>query len=1206
MAEVKLFRPERLTDNPDGGGLATATEVVDGQVNNLFDDISRIDRVNGELSLRKSFALAATADTELYSDLHAIVQAPPQDPRVSAVLFRTKSGANYLWDDERDGAKAQVERYLDESVISRMLPYDRQLQGQRTVLVYQRKEASLPEIGEVYALKNDTTGAIEFIKVQDIDHGVETFTDSNGDYQARVITMTISQPLTQEFGGSQPNRYFRLDDGKSVLRKTIASDAARYKGVVALAQDASIGDLSIKVESIFAQLVPAATSEVPITDAEPGGVVSLIPSRSDVLIVPTSEIDWSSGQKVYLPGAVVPGTLKYVEGINDRVRVSDDGMGNVFDVDTTVKVGVIDYLTGTISTTSSVFKYISSARWQPAAPVSKASLSYMIPVQVQNRGYVYVATLDPPPAPGSTVLSFRAQGRWYTMEDDGSGVLVGATGVGTGQVNFQTGAVQATLGALPDIGSVVIIAYGGNSEYEIRTADASIKPPEIRGTVEEGNVEPSTFSISWLSGGVTKTAADNGSGVLSGDGTGRVIYSTGEYVLRPTLLPDSNSEYGIDYESGATVQDTFTPSKLGGGELSLSISNYPVRPGSVLAEYTGTSEGHYANYTRSRRLTDDGAGHLVDEAGAQVVGSTINYTTGLITFDPDFNSYVPEAGVANVDSPIPGRVISSDNGRYYIEIPGEGEQRKILKAWENQIKLVPFVDGTVVTVHSKLDSVVDVAQTETAPAQSISVDFLPLVNNAIVPGGLLFAMGGQTYFDRNGILYRNLDADTGASTQTGTVDYGSGTAVITSWTGGLAPALTVKALLTIVAQLPLSSVAGRTPGSPLRPGTFYLQANRYRDGALITALADNNGNFSTGAIHGSIDVTTGAFSAAFGAYVLDSSLTTDDKAEPWYNAANVDADGYIWRPDEAVPGSVTFNCVVQVTLPQDPEIIKVNPVRLPSDGRVPILRPGDTLVIHDTQAVTFPGSLTDGQVVDLGRTELSSVAIYDANGLGISTDLFTADLAAGEVTMADPLDLGSYVEPLVGLHTVEDMALCTDAQITGDVILGQALTHGYTADNSLCSSALIMGDAQARYERLFAQATWTNVWSDTLIGSAPSSGAQYNDTTYPIQVLNRDAITQRWRLAFTSSIAFDIVGEEIGIVGTGTTSADVAPINPATGEPYFTLLAAGFGTGWGTGNNIRFNTIAAGAPMWCARTVLSGPATEQDDLIRLQLRWDKD
>jgi hypothetical protein len=40
-----------------------------------------------------------------------------------------------------------------------------------------------------------------------------------------------------------------------------------------------------------------------------------------------------------------------------------------------------------------------------------------------------------------------------------------------------------------------------------------------------------------------------------------------------------------------------------------------------------------------------------------------------------------------------------------------------------------------------------------------------------------------------------------------------------------------------------------------------------------------------------------------------------------------------------MPGTISFNCVIETALPQDPAIIKVNPVRLPTDGRVPIFAP---------------------------------------------------------------------------------------------------------------------------------------------------------------------------------------------------------------------------------------------------------------------------
>ena len=172
MTDIKLFEPQRLSDNPDGGGLATANEVVDGQLNNVFPDISRIDRTNGEVSLRKVFVKAEGDDVEVYSGVHAIVQQPPGDDRVSAVMFevRAANGGTW-WGSERADAQALLERYLDASVITRMIPYDRQLAGQRAVIVFQRPELALPDVGEVYVLTNETVNpvTVEFFRVQAVE-----------------------------------------------------------------------------------------------------------------------------------------------------------------------------------------------------------------------------------------------------------------------------------------------------------------------------------------------------------------------------------------------------------------------------------------------------------------------------------------------------------------------------------------------------------------------------------------------------------------------------------------------------------------------------------------------------------------------------------------------------------------------------------------------------------------------------------------------------------------------------------------------------------------------------------------------------------------------------------------------------------------------------------------------------------------------------
>lgn len=1202
MADIKLFRSERLTDNPDGGGLATSTVVVDGEVNNVFDDISRIDRVNGDLSLRKVFALADGANTDLYSGLHAIVAAPPLDPRVSAVIFRTRrtGSTQYAWGDERADAQAAVERYLDESVITRMVPYDRQLEGQLTVLVYQRPELALPEIGEVYALKDEAAGATEFVRVADIDHQVETFTDINGDYRVRVITLTITQPLSREFPGSQPNRFFNVDTNKSVLRRTIASDAARYKGVVRLAEDANVGDLTIKVESVFAQLVPAASSEVGVTDASPAGAEAVLEASEEEYGTPPASMDLVAASGIQLPVAAAfpvrlqwstggvyqeqeDGTFLYVSGAPEpgSYRVAPDRMSVIF--------------TGANSGTRTV-----RAFYRPAVVLGRSGFSWQVPVQIQNRGYVYVGTLRPPPEPGSTAIQFRALGRWYTLQDDGTGALVGDSGAGTGLVNFTTGSFNVSLGALPDVGSSVLANWAGSSEFEIRAGDVEIAVPAVRLTLDAGNCEPGSLGLAWESGGVPKAATDDGNGNLTGDGTGRVIYSTGEIVLYPTLLPDSASTLTATYDAGTTTEELFTPSKTG-SDLVLLLAGAPLREGSLQVQYSAFAEDFAGNHAQVvRTIRDNGAGGLVDENGP-VLGGSINYSSGALVVPADFVANMAQSVRSAFGQPLPSR--TSDPITGYLS-PLIRVQPWRIGTTRGDIA-ANFVNGTAVTVRYKADSTIDEALEEEYDLPPLQVDLTPRVRSQLVPRSLLFQLGTRTYYERGGTLYYGMSAVTGAGTSAGSIDYSTGVATLTSWEGGVAPAFNVLSLLTEVAPVPLAVVHGRTPGSPLRPGTFYIQANR-PDGTLVSGTADNNGVVTGPGVNGYVDVVTGVFGVGFGEYVLDSSLSPEEKAEPWYDAGSVDADGYVWRPAEILPGTVTFNCVVVTAAALDPEIIGVNPVRLPMDGRVPVLRRGDTLVISDPQPYELPDALEADQVVVLPRGNLASVALYDQDGLGVDPALYTLDRAAGELMMASPLDLSDYAEPLVAIHSIEDMALCLDAQITGEVSLGQALTNDYTAGNSLVSSAQVIGDVQARYQGLFAQNTWTGVWSDELIGAPPTSGAQYNDGTFPLEVLNRDTITQRWRLHFTSSTAFNVVGEELGVVATGNTTDGAAPINPATGQPYFEILGAGFGSGWATGNNIRFNTYAAGGPIWIARTVISGPATEQDDRIRIETRWDKD
>ena len=86
-----LYKSERLTDNSDGGGKYSGQIVVDGESNNLFPDVSELDRTMGRVSLCKIFAGVTSDDTDALMGSTVFISKNPDDPNVSALLFSTKS-----------------------------------------------------------------------------------------------------------------------------------------------------------------------------------------------------------------------------------------------------------------------------------------------------------------------------------------------------------------------------------------------------------------------------------------------------------------------------------------------------------------------------------------------------------------------------------------------------------------------------------------------------------------------------------------------------------------------------------------------------------------------------------------------------------------------------------------------------------------------------------------------------------------------------------------------------------------------------------------------------------------------------------------------------------------------------------------------------------------------------------------------------------
>lgn len=150
--------------------------------------------------------------------------------------------------------------------------------------------------------------------------------------------------------------------------------------------------------------------------------------------------------------------------------------------------------------------------------------------------------------------------------------------------------------------------------------------------------------------------------------------------------------------------------------------------------------------------------------------------------------------------------------------------------------------------------------------------------------------------------------------------------------------------------------------------------------------------------------------------------------------------------------------------------------------------------------------------------------------------------------------------------------------------------------NSYSSSATVhglcpVGDVAASVDTLMSQRTWSRVYADTPVGPPPTTGDLYTGT---IGVSNAGTVEQRWAVVFRidDPTQFDVYGESLGFIGSGDTSTDFAFDNPSTGQPYFTLPAAGWESGIEIGNAFRFNTHGSLAPeaLWITRMSTKDPS----------------
>lgn len=1208
---VKLMASQRLADTDDGGGRMTGNEIVDGNVNNLFPDISRLDRVYGRVSLREAFVSIQTPDTETYSGAHVILSAPAKDPNVSVCMFTT--GNNF---DQRTVARDRVESYVTLGPRYPGWLWGDHPEGSRSLLIFQIKGSKVPDIGGVLYLVNNKGLANEkfqYVRITKVELSSAQFTalSDSAEYGAQalafnrdILKIEIGDPLRETFTGIEISQN---DSLPTSVYTTTVSDAAKYYGVMLPTAPITAGDISINVDSIFTHLVPSAQGESPMVDLSVGEAGPVIGSGVPYSFV-ASSFKVETGAQLHFGRGIKPGTLSVAMG-NGTVY-DDQSDGIVYQ--NAEQRGVVDYATGVITFSGIVTAYTANAAVSAiiGVEVRRVPSTAFQPVFIANRGYNFTKILEPLPIPGSVWVDFMAQGKWYRLTDNGKGTLVSAeSGGGTGTVNYVTGSLIVTCGALPDINTAIIYNWGNPIETVDLSGEVEIAVAEVVHQLPGFPVQPGSVTITWPTAIGQAVAYDVGLGYFTSNAEGWINYSTGEMAFKPTALPTSGGEYTIRYE----LYDKIDGSVSGGAITNaLGIWTFTLPEGPIQARSLGIDVVvNFSGYPHVYHLQDVGSGNLT-APGWQIevpvshptwpgstamsgISGTVDYVNRVVHLNLSNISGVekwkePYEKIIGFDHTVAAGVGWSVRAAIWAIL--YKPEHTVNIAWANGVV------GEAAYSYSLSESGVQ-AFTEIVASKPFTLDLTP--NNAgltILPGSVNFSWSGHRFIDRLGKLYRNPDPRTGLGAEAGVIDYSTGIATLSVYDGG-SNIIVLNSLAARIGNQLMSSCVFRTPGAPLRPGSISIIGTTI-DGLTISATSNFDGTITGAHVIGNVDYEKGMVWLTFGEYVADSAEYYD---APWYSAVNV-IDGQIFKPQPAFADTLSYTCVAYSYIPLDADLIGLDPVRLPSDGRVPIVKTGDVVVIHNTQAQQLANPLIAGQGIILSRDSISSVELYDSSPLPLRVPstkyIFDKDLQS--LQMTDPLDLTGFTQPIIVSHRVEDMALVSGVQIGGQIIVSPPVQNDYPTAQTYVSTAVLYGDMQARIFGLFDQKTWNSVWSNNLSGDPTNSN--YNEIDYPLLVTNDGAVTERWGLLFTDTAHFVIIGEAYGVVGSGYITQDCFPINPATNRPFFSIKYLGWGSGWAAGNILRFNTEGANRALWVARTTLQGPATEPNDQFTIQIRGD--
>lgn len=668
-SNIVFLESQVMDDVPEGGGAATGTEIPDGVMNNVFEDISDLDRAYGRFNLRKVFLAVRELGTSLYSGVKTVVTGLPTDPALGYTLFTT----NDPFDVRTDAASA-VEAYLYKGPMWNAALLENHITGMRAISVIQRVGTQLPPIGKTLCLVQDEGEAGEkeqYIRVIKVEATETTFEDSSGEFTRWVVRLDLSDALRYDFLGHSASRTdsYNYTD-KARLRDTTVADATRYYSSQPLVADASIGDLTVKAASVYTHLVPSAQTETPLISQilAPELVVTLsagiktvsVPQQSHTKALEvTAENRRLNWIETLVPSPAAGLLTVAYRALGNWYVLQEDGAGVISGSDPSYGSGTLDSNTATMAVTlgalpdagsqilltwGSVVHYAVRANTTSDADTDGARVSLTLP--------------NTPILPTSVTVDFYRNTSLVTATTNSSGVITG-TGV-AGTVDTITGDVALWFTVVPDRSTVITVSYQYEDPDDVNDPLLIRLHPAIQGpgytfdlaqSLDPGSLK---LRITYCYLGYTAyNITFYGAAALSihDDGAGRLVIDTGETLGRDRTNVGGTVVGAINYTTGwGDLATPITASHMtwtaGGSWTAYGGDFYP-----AVAQVAGTVEAIIVRNPASTALTDSLAYVLADD-GLQIdLTSTITdrVVAGSVRFTFAGKSYDDRNGTLYAD-----------------------------------------------------------------------------------------------------------------------------------------------------------------------------------------------------------------------------------------------------------------------------------------------------------------------------------------------------------------------------------------------------------------------------------------------------------------------------------------------------------------------------------------------------------------------------